>query len=252
MTRIFAGWVVLLMFLFAGCAQVPTGTLDSDRLHNAIAMDDVGFVEDSVRSGKLGVNDRVITPGYREGAPLIVIAGRYASLRVLRYLIAARAEINAITVPTGETALMLASYFNPDDTDAGRGSHERYEQAVRMLVDAGASLENAPNYYTPLAYAAYQGHNRIVRYLIERGARVDGGADGGVAYVNTPLMMAAIQGHADTAIWLLRAGANPKVRIHMGHTATELAQKHNHGSVIAALRCAENLAPGEPFSLRCR
>ena len=250
MMKTLAGWI-FLMSLFAGCAQVPTGTLDSDRLHNAIAMDDVGFVEDSVRSGKLGVNDRVMTPGYREGAPLIVIAGRYASLRVLRYLIASRAEINAITVPTGETALMLASYFNPDDT-AGMGANDRYEQAVRMLVEAGASLENAPSYYTPLAYAAYQGHNRIVRYLIERGARVDGNADGGVAYVNTPLMMAAIQGHADTAIWLLRAGANPKIRIHMGHTAAELAQKNNHGNVIAALRCAENLAPGEPFALRCR
>jgi ankyrin repeat protein len=251
MTRMLAGWVVL-MFLFAGCAQVPTGTLDSDRLHNAIAMDDAGFVEDAVRSGKIGVNHSVITPGYREGAPLIVVAGRYASLRVLRYLIAARAEINAMTVMTGETALMLASYFKPDDTAGRGGSQERYEQAVRLLVEAGASLENAPGNYTPLAYAAYQGHNRILRYLIERGARVDGGADGGVAYVNTPLMMAAIQGHADTAIWLLRAGANPKIRVHMGHTAAELAQKHNHGNVITALRCAENLAPGEPFALRCR
>ena len=251
MTRMLAVGV-LLVSLFAGCAQVPTGTVDSDRLHNAIAMDDAGFVEDYVRSGKLGVNHRVITSGYREGAPLIVVAARYASLKVLRYLIAAGAEINAATAPTGETALMLASYFNADDS-AGRGvTNERYEQAVRLLVEAGASLENAPNFYTPLAYAAYQGHNRIVRYLIERGARVDGGADGGVAYVNTPLMMAAIQGHADTAIWLLRAGANPKVRIHMGHTAAELAQKHNHGNVITALRCAENLAPGEPFALRCR
>jgi len=250
MTRMLAVGIFLVS-LFAGCAQVPTGTVDSDRLHNAIAMDDAGFVEDYVRSGKLGVNHRVITTGYREGAPLIVIAARYASLKVLRYLIAAGAEINATTVPTGETALMLASYFNPDDT-AGIASHERYEQAVRMLVEAGASLENAPNYYTPLAYAAYQGHNRIVRYLIERGARVDGTADGGITYVNTPLMMAAIQGHADTAIWLLRAGANPKIRVHMGHTAAELAAKNNHGNVTTALRCAENLAPGEPFALRCR
>ncbi len=251
MTRTLAGWV-FLMSLFAGCAQVPTGTLDSDRMHNAIALDDVGFVESSVTSGKIGVNHRVITPGYREGAPLIVVAGRYASLRVLRYLIAAGAEINAMTIPTGETALMLASYFKADDSAGRGGSNERYEQAVRLLVEAGASLENAPHHYTPLAYAAYQGHDRIVRYLIERGARVDGDADGGITYVNTPLMMAAIQGHADTAIWLLRAGANPRIRIHMGHTAAELAQKHNHGNVITALRCAENLAPGEPFALRCR
>lgn len=251
MTRMLAGWVVL-MSLLAGCAQVPIGTLDSDRMHNAIAMDDAGFVEDSVRSGKLGVNHRLITPGYREGAPLIVVAARHASLRVLRYLIAAGAEINAMAVPTGETALMLASYFKTDDSAGRGGSNERYEQAVRLLVEAGASLENAPHNYTPLAYAAYQGHNRIVRYLIERGARVDGGADGAITYVNTPLMMAAIQGHVDTTIWLLRAGADPRIRVHMGLTAAELALKHNHGSVMTALRCAETLAPGEPFAQRCR
>ena len=251
MARMLAGWAVLIS-LFAGCAQLPTGALDSDRLHSAITVDDVGFVEDSVKSGKLGVNHRVVTPGYREGAPLIVVAARYASLRVLRFLIAAGADINAMTIPTGETALMLASYFNADDSAGRGGSNEPYEQAVRMLVEAGASLENAPHHYTPLAYAAYQGHDRIVRYLIARGARVDGDADGGITYVNTPLMMAAIQGHADTAIWLLRAGANPRIRIHMGHTAAELALKHNHGSVMTALRCAETLAPGEAFAQRCR
>jgi len=250
MKKTLAGWFVLIS-LFAGCAQVPTGTSDSERLHNAIAVDDASFVEDAVRSGRMGVNHLVRTPGYPEGAPLIVVAARYASLRVLRFLISARANVNA-RAATGETALMLASYFKADDSAASGRSGERYEHAVRMLVEAGASLENEPNSYTPLAYAAYQGHDRIVRYLVERGARVDGDAEDGITYVNTPLMMAAIQGHVDTAIWLLRAGANPRIRVHMGHTAAELALKNNHGNLMGALRCAETLAPGEPFAQRCR
>ena len=143
-------------------------------------------------------------------------------------------------------ALMLASYFSGEDR-----SNERHERAVRMLVEAGASLESAPGYYTALAYAAYQGHLRIVRYLIERGARVDADAEDGIAYVNTPLMMAAIQGHRDTAMWLLRAGANPRTRIQQGHTAFELAQKNNHANVLSLLRCAERLGPGESFAMRC-
>jgi ankyrin repeat protein len=244
-----ARWA-LLIFLLAGCAQVPTGTVDSDRLHNAIAVDDVGFVADAVQSGKLGVNHRIRTPGNREGTPLVTVAARYGSLRVLSYLISARADLNART-DIGETALMLASYFNAEDSGRGTTSSERPEQAVRMLVEAGANLENDPHHYTPLAYAAHQGHNRIVRYLIARGARVDADAREGTIYVNTPLMMAAIQGHVDTLIWLLRAGADPRVRIHRGHTAAELAIKHNHHNMIGALRCAEFLAPGETFAQKC-
>ncbi len=242
---------LMVFSLLAGCAQIPTGTSDSERLHNAVAIDDVGFVQDAVKSGRLGVNQQISTPGFKEGAPLIMISARYASLKTLRYLITAGANLNA-RASTGETALMMASYFSSDDSQRGTASSERYEQAVRMLVEAGASLENAPHNYTPLAYAAYQGNDRIVRYLIERGARVDGDAEGGVVYVNTPLMMAAIQGHIDTALWLLRAGADPRVRIYLGNTAAELAQKNNNGNLIVALRCAERLAPGEVFAQKCR
>lgn len=247
MGKAWAGWAALIVF-FAGCAQFPAGSTDSDSVHNAIALDDVGYIQSAVQAGKLGVNDRVRTPGYQEGAPLVVIAARYGSLQVLRYLIAARADVNART-SIGETALMLAAFFNPDDNRGSTG--ERYEQAVRMLVDAGASLENDPSNYTPLAYAAHQGHNRIVRYLLSRGARVDGEVRDGIAYVNTPLMMAAIQGHEDTAMWLLRAGADARIRVYRGATAAELALKYNNRNMLGALRCAETLAPGESFSQKC-
>jgi uncharacterized protein len=245
--KMFAAWIVVLTVLLAGCAQTPTGALDSDRIHNAIAVDDVGYVESAVKSGTLAVNSVVRTPGFREGAPLIVVAARYGSLKTLRYLISAGADMNARTA-SGETALMMASYFNADDSSRSSEPHER---AVQLLVEAGASLENDPHHYTPLAYAAYQGHDRIVRYLVERGARVDGDAQDGLTYVNTPLMMAAIQGHSDTALWLLRSGANARVRVYQGHTASELAIKHNHANLMAALRCAEMLSPGEPFAQRC-
>ena len=248
MKRALAGWVVLLLVL-TGCAQTPTGSSDAERLHNAIALDDDGFVRDLVKSGRVGVNHHTATPGFPEGAPLIVVAARYGSLRTLRYLMGAGANINA-RAPTGETALMIASYFGGDESGAA-AANSRHEQAVRILVEAGASLENEPHHYTPLAYAAYKGHDRIVRYLLERGARVDADAEDGVIYVNTPLMMAAIQGHFDTAVWLLRAGANARVRVYLGHTATELAARHNQQNMVGALRCAESLAPGEKFVQKC-
>ena len=242
---------VILASLAAGCAQMPGGTSDSERFYNAIAIDDAGYVQEAVRSGRLGVNQSIRAPGYLEGAPLILLAAKYASLKTLRYLVSAGANLNA-RAATGETALMLASYFSGNDLQGDGGSNERHEQAVRVLVEAGASLENAPNDYTPLSYAAYRGHLRIVRYLLERGARVDADAHDGVAYVNTPLMMAALQGHRDTAVWLLRAGADPRARIPQGPTAYDLAMKNNHHHLLNALRCAERLAPGESFAMRCQ
>ena len=78
--------------LAAGCAQMPGGTSDSERLNNAIAIDDVGLIQDAVRSGRLGVNQQISAPGYMEGAPLVLLAAKYGALNTLRYLISAGAN----------------------------------------------------------------------------------------------------------------------------------------------------------------
>lgn len=239
----------IVLAALAGCAQLPTSTSDGQRLYNAIAIDDVDYVAAAVKSGRLSVNGLAPTPAYREGAPLITVAARHGALRITRYLISAGANLNSHT-PVGETALMIASYF-PSDDERGAAPVERYESVVRALVEAGAQLENLPHHYTPLAYAAYQGRDRIVLYLLERGARVNADVEEGTAYINTPLMMAAIQGHRDTALRLLSAGANARIRVHQGNTAAELARKHNHFHLADALKCAESLAPGEKFVQRC-
>ncbi len=146
---------------------------------------------------------------------------------------------------------MLAAFFFNEGGGRDSLSYGQHEAAVRMLIAAGASIENDAHHYTPLAYAAYQGHDRIVRFLLERGAQVDVDTEDGVAHINTPLMMAAIQGHQGTALSLLRAGANARIRSHHGHTAATFAQKYNHPNLFRMLKCAENLAPGEAFAAKC-
>jgi ankyrin repeat protein len=242
--------VLVVMFtLLTGCAGLPTtgSRLDAQALHGAIVADHVGYVKAAIEARVASVNERVPAPVYMEGTPLITIAARAGARRVTAYLIAAGADLNALT-PAGETALMLAVYFPVPDSGA---SVEDHEAVARMLVEAGATLENEPHHYTPLAYAAYQGRDRMIRYLLERGARVNPEGVTHSTYVNTPLMMAAMRGHVSSALLLLRAGADPRVRVVDGHTAAELAAKHSGADVVGILRCAEAGRPAETVSLRC-
>jgi len=244
--------IAILCATLTGCAGlgIGGGSGDVDSLRNAIVMDDVGYVRNAVRSGRVGVNDRIPAPVYMEGAPIIAIAARAGSVEVVRFLIESRADLNQLT-PAGETALMLASYFKADGDATGRASFERHERVARMLVEAGASLENVPHSYTPLSYAAFQGHDHIIVYLLERGAQVNGGSSPPLAYINTPLMMAAMQGHRSSVLLLLRAGADARIRVHLGLTAAELAAKYQGKNMVPMLRCAEKMPPGERFASMC-
>ena len=230
----------------SGCAGIGGSSVDAESIVNAIERDDAASLRATVSSGVISVNQRVPAAGYSAGAPLIAIAARAGSIDTLRYLISAGANLNAST-PVNETPLMLAAYFRDD----GNATTDRHDAAVRLLVEAGASLENVPNSYTPLAYAAYNNRQRALRFLIDRGARLDADASGGRVYVNTPLMMATIQGHRDVVRMLLIAGADPLIRVSDGHTAREFALKYRHSHVEPMLACAENMPVGRRYSQHC-
>lgn len=247
--RVLGGVAVALTI--GGCAGIGgnhRAGLDVESMLNAIAQDDVVSVQSAVSRGSISVNQKLPAPAYTAGAPLVALAARDGSIQVLRYLIAAGADLNART-SVNETALMLAAYFGGGDD--GYTSSDRHDAAVRLLVEAGASLENAPNNYTPLAYAAYNNRQRALRYLLERGARVDADASERTVYVNTPLMMAALQGHRDVVRMLLRAGADPLIRVRGGHTAREFASKYRQSHVEPLLACAEALPSGARFAQHC-
>ncbi|HSQ05876.1 MAG TPA: ankyrin repeat domain-containing protein, partial [Burkholderiales bacterium] len=158
--------------LVAGCAhQSSLRSVDVPGLLNAIAMDDPGRVRNVVETSGLGVNFSIPAPGYPDGTPLLTLAAREGALGVMRYLLSAGADPDART-PIGETALMLAAFFS-EDWESGGTAHDRHDRAVQLLLKAGASVENEPNYYTPLSYAAYKGRANIMQALLEHGARVD-------------------------------------------------------------------------------
>jgi ankyrin repeat protein len=243
------GWLAMVL-LAAGCATAPSGYVDRQRLSNAIAIDDYRYVSSLLEAKRITADEVVPGAGYT-ATPMITVAARHASIHVLRTLIAARADVNART-PDRDTPPMLAALFGREEQQQNSGAYQRYDLALRLLVEAGARMDNAePNAYSPLAYAAYEGRESAVRYLLEKGAKVNASAQGGLSYVNTPLMMAAIQGHRTTALQLLRAGADANVRVHNGMTALELAQKNKQTQLEKMLLCAQSLQAGESFRQRC-
>jgi ankyrin repeat protein len=224
--------------------------LDVQQLSNAVAIDDVRYVRAQLESNVITANQLIPGAGYA-ATPMITVAARNASINVLRYLIAAKADVNART-PDRDTPIMLAAMFGREEEGLNSNAFARYDLAVRLLAEAGATIDNADiNAYTALGYAAYAGRDATVRYLIEKGAKVNANAQGSVSYVNTPLMMAALQGHRNTALQLLRAGADATVRVQNGMTALEMARKNKQTHLDEYLRCAESLKAGELFRQRC-
>lgn len=110
--------------------------------------------------------------------------------------------------------------------------------------------------YTPLIYAAREGHLDIVQWLLSSGANPDAATCSGGA---TALHRAAYCGHLAVVQQLLAAGATPGLQDADGQTALHKAVQQGHGEVAAALlaacpelaavsdrrgRLAADLAPG--------
>jgi ankyrin repeat protein len=137
-------------------------------------------------------------------------------------LIEAGADVNYARGKDGSTALIMASQ---------KGHHE----VVRSLVRAGAdvNLAKTDEYAdSPLIMAAHQGHVQCVDILIKAGAHVNyaRGKDG-----CTALIMASHQGHIDVVRSLLAAGADPRLAIHNGFTALDIAKDSKHPQIVALL-----------------
>jgi ankyrin repeat protein len=231
--------------LAAICLQGARAALPQD-----IELDDASSVRRAIESGTATPDTRVVAAGYGEpGAPILCLAARAGSVKVVRLLTSLEADLNART-PVGETALMLAS-FTPDESgEAGAPATVTHFEVVRILVEAGASLEN-PGQLTAAAYAAYAGHVDILRYLLDRGASPDGGATGEEHRVPTPLAMAVMKGDRDAARLLLERGANPRIKGPAGVDALAFAQRFNRTDMIPMLECAMGLASGQRFAEAC-
>ncbi|RYP60841.1 hypothetical protein DL770_009919 [Monosporascus sp. CRB-9-2] len=130
-------------------------------------------------------------------------------------------------------AAIEAKYKEYGQAPLSWAAGEGHELVVRLLVEKGADIEAKDGYgRTPLSWAAGNGHEAVVRMLVEKGADIEA-KDG---YGQTPLSWAAGNGHEAVMGMLVEKGAaiEAKDKEH-GRTPLWWAAEYGHEAVVRML-----------------
>jgi ankyrin repeat protein len=103
---------------------------------------------------------------------------------------------------------------------------------VQRLVRAGAAVTRKG--WSPIGYAAFQGHLEVVRFLLDSGADVDARAPNQA----TPLMFAARNGHIEVARLLIERGADVDLKSDTGASAMVWAAERGNTDIMELIQAA--------------
>ncbi|KAI8363658.1 hypothetical protein B0O80DRAFT_434224 [Mortierella sp. GBAus27b] len=151
--------------------------------------------------------------------------------KCVEIFLAHRAEVEA-SREGDPIPLSLACHFGHDDI-------------ALMLIERGSDLHasNADG-LEPLHITCREGHARLTRILTTRGARVDQ-EDKYMCW--TPLFYAASEGHVECVNILLEAGCNINVLDEHGQTPIYYAASEGHADCVELLVQAGGKAEGRPL-----
>ncbi|OWT42487.1 Ankyrin repeat-containing protein [Pochonia chlamydosporia 170] len=111
-------------------------------------------------------------------------------------------------------------------------AEEGHEAVVKLLLDKGADVEPKGSHgQTPLWRAAEKGHEAIVKLLLEKGADVESKGSHG----QTPLSWAAEKGHEVIVKLLFDKGADVESKDDHGQTPLSWAAAEGHEAIVKLL-----------------
>lgn len=171
-----------------------------DDFFSAVRTDDTEAIRALLRRG-FDVNTVDAT-----GEPGLLLAVRQSSIKVATLLVDWPQTKIEVRSRQDESPLMLASL-------------KGLAQLCDALIARGADV-NKPG-WTPLHYAATNGHLPVLHLLLENHAYIDAASPNGT----TPLMMAARYGSAASVSLLLEAGADPLLKNDQGLSAIDFAHR---------------------------
>ena len=197
----------------------PVQAAPIDSLIKSVKFDDVDGVNKLLAKG---MDPNSVD---NQGIPLLVLAAREKSDKVGAALLANPKTNIEIQDKAGENAMMMAALAGDLDF-------------VNLLIAKDAEVNKKG--WAPLHYAAANGHDDIVKVLLDHSAYVDAGSPNGT----TPLMMAAMYGSGEAVKLLLAEGADTAMKNQLGMTAVDFANKANRAEAAQLITAAMNAKAG--------
>jgi ankyrin repeat protein len=213
LSLIFLSFLAIFTFQNPAFAQITTAEqYKIDDFIRDVKFNDVKAVKKALASG--------MSPNSADnkGNPALIIGINEKSIDVVKVLLLAPSIDLEKPNLQGETPLMMAAY---------NGSMG----LVSYLVNTRAVEINQPG-WSALHYAATNGHEAIIKYLLDKGAYVDPESPNGT----TALMMAARGGHISVVKLLLDRGADLSISNQLNMTAIEFAQDNNQEEIAKGLK----------------
>ena len=138
-------------------------------------------------------------------------------------------------------ALLVEAGANPDEKDAYKDTALGYavqfcdDEAVKLVLDAGADVELESLTVKPIVNAATWGKTGALRMLLERGADPNGRNPTGL----TALLQAVRYGYLEIVKLLIEAGADPSYKGPDGLDAVALAKSEGHEDLVPFLKATK-------------